>query len=411
MAIPRTRPGRYPAVLSHGFRPFFFLGALYSGLSILFWLGLLNGAARTVSLFPPVDWHIHEMLFGYASAILTGFLLTAIPNWTGRLPIQGTPLLFLVLLWLAGRLAVFFSSIIGWTAAMMIDGTFLIAVSTAAAVEIAAGRNWRNLKVLLPVTMLFVANLTFHAEVHFKGSSDLAQRLGFGAVVALIILVGGRIIPSFTHNWLTRLNPGRLPVPFRRLDVAAISLSLIALALWVAFPAWQETGVCLIVAAIINAVRLARWAGDRTWRDPLVMILHLSFAFVPFGFALAGLAALCPQAVPTAAVLHALGVGAIGSMTLSIMVRATLSHTGRELRAGTEGVLVFASVLIAAILRICAAFLPEHTQLLRASALAWSLAFLGYVLQFGWMLFRLRLRAGEEDRRVFRAPGGDKKRA
>ena len=411
MAIPRTRPGRYPAILSYGFRPFFLLGALYSGLSILFWLPLLYGATETASLFIPVDWHIHEMLFGYGAAIVTGFLLTAIPNWTGRLPVQGTPLLALVSLWLAGRFAVFFSSTIGWVPAMAVDCAFLLAVSTAAGIEILAGHNWRNLKVLIPVTVLFAANVAFHAEAHLDGASDVARRLALGAFVVLIMLIGGRIIPSFTHNWLARMNPGRLPVSFGRFDIAAIVLSVIALAMWPFLPERLETGVALIVSAGLNVVRLARWAGDRTWRDPLVLVLHLSFAFVPVGLLLVGLSVLVPHAVPQAAGLHAIGTGAIGAMTLSVMVRATLGHTGRELRAGIEGCAIFASVLIAAVLRVGAAFHPEQAVLLYISAAMWSFAFLGYALLFGGMLMRPRLRAGEQDRRLFGALGNSLKRA
>jgi uncharacterized protein involved in response to NO len=114
MPIPRVRPGRYPAILSYGFRPFFLAGALYAGLAILFWLPLFYGRVETWSAFAPVDWHVHEMLFGYLAAVITGFLMTAIPNWTGRLPVRGLPLLALALLWLAGRFAVFFSADIGW---------------------------------------------------------------------------------------------------------------------------------------------------------------------------------------------------------------------------------------------------------------------------------------------------------
>lgn len=399
MAIPRTRPGNYPAILSYGFRPFFLLGALYAGVTILFWLPLLYGLVGTESLFAPVDWHIHEMLFGYAGAVITGFLLTAIPNWTGRLPVQGAPLLMLVLLWLAGRFAIFFSATIGWTAAMAIDGAFLIAVAGAAAVEIAAGRNWRNLKVLAPVSVLFAANLLFHVETHFNGVSDFSRRLAVGAVILLIMIIGGRITPSFTRNWLARANPGRLPVPFSRFDAAAILLSALALAAWTVIPDHAATGAALVAAALINAARLARWAGDRTVRDPLVLILHLSYAFVPIGLLFSGLAAVFPQAVPAAAGLHALGVGAIGCMTLSVMVRATLGHTGRELRAGIDGCAVFGAILAAAVLRICAAFHPEQTALLHLSAAAWAIAFLGYALLFGGMLLRPRLRVGEEEGR------------
>ncbi|BCH29587.1 short-chain dehydrogenase [Mesorhizobium sp. L-8-10] len=399
MAIPRTRPGNYPAILSYGFRPFFLLGALYAGVTILFWLPLFHGTVDTASLFAPVDWHIHEMLFGYAGAVITGFLLTAIPNWTGRLPVQGAPLVMLVLLWLAGRFAIFFSATIGWTAAMAVDGAFLIAVAGAAAVEIAAGRNWRNLKVLAPVSVLFAANLLFHLEAHFNGVSDISRRLAIGAIVLLIMIIGGRITPSFTRNWLVRANPGRLPVPFSRFDAATILLSALALTAWTVVPDHPATGTALVAAALINAARLARWAGDRTVRDPLVLVLHLSYAFVPIGLLLTGLASIFPQAVPAAAGLHALGVGAIGCMTLSVMVRATLGHTGRELRAGADGCAVFGAILAAAVLRICAAFLPEQTALLHLSAAAWTIAFLGYVLLFGGMLLRPRLRVGEEEGR------------
>ncbi len=400
MAIPRTKPGNYPAILSYGFRPFFLAGALYAGVTILFWLPLLYGRIDTASVFAPVDWHVHEMLFGYVAAVITGFLLTAIPNWTGRLPVQGVPLLGLALLWLAGRIAVFFSAEIGWLAAAAVDSAFLLAVAAAAAIEIVAGRNWRNLKVLGPVAALFAANLLFHFEVHHSGSSDISRRLAMGAVVMLIMIIGGRIIPSFTRNWLVRENPGRLPVPFARFDGVAIVVSGLSLAVWSILPERSSTGALLIAACVLNVVRLARWAGDRTWRDPLVLVLHLAFAFVPAGLLLAGLAAIFPQTVPAAAGLHAFGVGAVGCMTLAVMVRATLGHTGRDLRAGPDGCVVFAAILLAAVLRVCAAFHPEQTALLHGSAAAWTVAFVGFAVLFGPMLARPRLRSGEPDGRI-----------
>lgn len=400
MAIPRTKPGNYPAVLSYGFRPFFLAGTLYAGISILFWLPLLYGRIDTESAFAPVDWHIHEMIFGYVAAVITGFLLTSIPNWTGRLPVQGIPVLGLVLLWLAGRFAVFFSGEIGWIAAAAIDGAFLLAVAAVAAIEIIAGRNWRNLKVLGPVTVLFAANLLFHFEAHYDGTSNVSRRLAIGAIVLLIMIIGGRIIPSFTRNWLVRENPGRLPIPFARFDVVTIVLSALALAAWSFLPEQGGIGALLIAASALNIVRLGRWAGYRTWRDPLVLVLHLAFAFIPVGLLLAGLATIFPQTVPAAAGLHAFGVGAVGTMTLAVMVRATLGHTGRDLRAGPDGCLVFAAILLAAVLRICAAFHPGQSALLYGSAAAWTAAFLGFVLLYGPMLLRPRLRQGQKDLRI-----------
>lgn len=392
MAIARVRPGHYPAVLSYGFRPFFLLGSLQAGLALLFWLPLFTGQLATRSLFAPVDWHVHEMLFGYLPAVMTGFLLTAIPNWTGRLPVQGLPLLGLVLLWLAGRVAVFFSEEAGWMIAAAIDGAFLLAVALVAAREIIAGRNWRNLKVLAPVSVLLAANFLFHWEASHYGITDFSRRLGLGAVIVLIMVIGGRIIPSFTHNWLMRENPGRLPISFNRLDAVVILLSAVALAAWATVPVRAETGVLMILAAGLNGARLCRWAGDRSWRDPLVLILHVAYAFVPLGLLLNGLAALMPDLVPPAAGIHAFGSGAIGAMTLAVMARATLGHTGHALKAGPATCMIFAAVIIAALLRLAAACHPSLAGLMPYSGAAWAGAFLLYAVSYAPLLLKPRRR-------------------
>ncbi len=393
MAIPRTRPSVYPAIFSYGFRPFFLLGSLQAGTAILFWLPLYYGKLETFSTFLPVDWHVHELLFGYLPAVVTGFLLTAIPNWTGRLPVQDFRLLALVLLWIAGRVAVFFSAETGWLLSAVIDCAFLLAVVAAAATEIVAGRNWRNLKVLLPVATLFAANVMFHAEAHYQGISDMSRRLGLGAVVVLVMIIGGRIVPSFTRNWLVREKPGRLPASFGRFDIGTIALSAVALAAWTFFPDTIATGVLLVAAAIFNAVRLARWAGYRTLPDPLVLILHVAFAFVPVGLLLAGLSVLTPERIPAVAGIHAFAVGAIACMTLSVMTRATLGHTGRALRASGGTCAVFVAIIVAAILRVAAGMAPAMAILLDLSAAFWAAAFIGYAVLFGGMLTRPRLNA------------------
>jgi uncharacterized protein involved in response to NO len=392
MAIPRTRPGNYPALLSYGFRPFFLAGSLYAGVAILLWLPLFYGRIETGSLFAPVDWHVHEMLFGYVAAVMTGFLLTAIPNWTGRLPVQGLPLLVLVLAWLAGRIAVFLSADVGWIAALAIDCLFLLMVVAAAAIEIVSGRNWRNLKVLLPVTVLFIANVAFHVEAQLSGATDFSRRLGLGAIIVLVMIIGGRIIPSFTRNWLVRENPGNLPAPFDRFDAFTVALSALALLAWTIFPDKIPTGSLMISAAVLNGIRLLRWKGMRTWRDPLVLVLHLAFAFVPLGLLLTGMAALLPDTVPVAAGIHALGVGAIGAMTLAVMTRATLGHTGRDLHADFPTCAIYCLVFLAASLRVAAACLPAYPSLLEASAACWAGAFLGYAATYGAMLVRPRVK-------------------
>uniref|UniRef100_UPI002FCB0789 NnrS family protein n=1 Tax=Bosea sp. (in: a-proteobacteria) TaxID=1871050 RepID=UPI002FCB0789 len=329
--IPRLRSYEGPALLSYGFRPFFLLAALQAGLTILVWLPFVTGHVAVPTAFAPVDWHIHEMLFGYQAAAIGGFLLTAIPNWTGRLPVQGTPLLVLVLAWLAGRIAVSASAWIGWRLAMAVDALFLLLLAGAAAREILAGRNWRNLKVVVLVGLLLAANLAFHLEAGLTGSADIARRLAIAAVLMLVVLIAGRIVPSFTRNWLAQRGEGRMPIPFGLYDKFVLAVSAAALVLWVVLPDSPASGVALGLAALLNLVRLGRWAGDRCWRNPLLIILHVGYLFVPIGFALTAAASF--GLVGPGAGLHAWTAGAFGTMTLAVMSRASLGHTGRPLVA------------------------------------------------------------------------------
>lgn len=388
--IPRLRSYAGPAILSYGFRPFFFLGAAYAGIGILIWLPLLLGDIRLPTAFSPLDWHIHEMLYGYLPAVMTGFLLTAIPNWTGRLPLQGAPLAALAALWIVGRVAVCMSQLVGPLAAGAIDCSFLFFVAAAAAREVIAGRNWRNLPPVAIVLIFFAGNVIFHVEDRLNGIASFGTRIGIAAAIALISLVGGRVIPSFTHNWLSRENPGRLPAPFGPFDVAVLVVSVAALVLWIVLPNWHGTAAAMLIAGAGQAVRLARWAGDRTLRDPLVFVLHVGYAFVPVGFVIVAGAIVLPQTIPLSAGLHAWTAGAIGTMTLAIMTRASLGHTGRTLSAGRLTQAIYFLVIAAAVLRIAAAFAPASTALLHAAAMAWIGAFWMFAIGYGPALFRPR---------------------
>ncbi|MBX9829006.1 MAG: NnrS family protein [Xanthobacteraceae bacterium] len=388
--IPRLRAFTGPALLSYGFRPFFLFGAVYAGGAILIWLPLFSGQIELPSVFTPRDWHVHEMLFGFVPAIVTGFLLTAIPNWTGRLPLQGLPLLTLVVAWIAGRVAVTFSALIGWTAAAAIDVAFLALVAAAASREIVAGSNWRDLKVVTVVAILVAANLVFHLEVHFHGSADYAVRLGIGAVILLISLVGGRVVPSFTHNWLASRSKGRMPRPFGRFDMLTVAASAAALIAWVAAPFASLTGAALLAAGLLQSVRLLRWAGERTLANPLVLVLHVGYAFVPLGFILAAAAAL--GMVPLSAAIHAWTGGAVGVMTLAVMTRASLGHTGRALAASVGTQAIYALVVVAALARIGSSLHPDwFMPLLWVAGAAWAAAFLGFAALYGAPLCRPRI--------------------
>ena len=373
--------GRWPVLLSYGFRPFFLLASIFAGLSIPVWLCAYWGEITIGGLFQSRDWHVHEMIFGYVPGVVAGFLLTAIPNWTGRLPVRGAPLLVLVSAWVAGRLAVLLSAWLGWIPTMLIDLLFLALVLAVAMREIVAGSNWRNLRVVALVGLLGLGNGLFHVEVHLYGVADLASRLGIAAAVLLISLIGGRIIPSFTRNWLMRHDPGaRLPAAFGRFDMAVVAASAASLVLWIAIPDSAFAGPALAVVGAAHLARLARWAGERTFADPLVLILHVGYAFVPAGFLLTGAASF--GLVPAATGMHA-WAAAIATMTLAVMTRASLGHTGRPLHAGTATTAVYAAVVVAGLARIGAAGVPDWSALLLpVSGIAWVAAFLGFAVAF-----------------------------
>jgi len=390
--IPRHRAYRGWPLFANGFRPFFLLGAVQAGLAILIWLPAFYGELKLVSAFTPRDWHVHEMLYGYLPAIVTGFLFTAIPNWTGRLPLQGTPLATLVAVWIAGRIAVTFSATTGWWAAMIVDASFLLLVAAAAAREIAAGRNWKNLNVVALVVLLLAGNTAFHLEAHFHGAAEFGIRIGIAVVVLLISLIGGRIIPSFTRNWLVKENPGRLPAPFGRFDIMVVAFGALALASWVAAPGNRITGDASVLAALLHVVRLSRWAGDRTLRERLLVILHIGYFFVPLGFLLNAASAF--GLLPPSAGVHAWMAGAAGIMTLAVMTRATLGHTGHALKASAGTQAIYAAIIIAAVARICAVIHTAQSDvLLHVAAAAWVVAFLGFALAYGLLLLG-RIRAG-----------------
>ena len=388
MSREATGLARIP-VLSYGFRPFFLGAASWAVLAMVLWLGVVTGAWTVARSYGPVAWHAHELLFGYVSAVVAGFLLTAIPNWTGRLPVRGGPLLALFLLWVAGRMALLAVDWVGLIAAMAVDGLFLVVFALAVIREIVAGRNWHNLKTVALVSVLGASNIGFHAEVYFEGAPDYSLRTAIAVIIGLIMLVGGRLVPSFTRNWLARQGATRLPVPFGRFDVAAMVASGLALALWIAFPASPWSGAGLLAVGLLQVVRVSRWAGLQTSPEPLVLILHCGYAFVPFGFLLVGLATLWPDGMPGTGALHAWTAGAIAVMTLGVMTRASLGHTGAPLTASIPTRLVYAAAIVAAFSRIAASLFSDLTlALLSLAAISWIAAYGGFVIFYGPKLLR-----------------------
>ncbi|MEQ1670668.1 MAG: NnrS family protein [Hyphomicrobium sp.] len=379
-----------PPILSYGFRPFFLFGALWAAIAVALWLPLVSGLITLPTRFQPVEWHVHELIFGYVPAVIAGFLLTAVPNWTGRLPVVGRPLLVLVGIWLAGRIAILTSLWIGGRAAAAIDLLFLAALGFVIAREIVASTNTKNLKVIAVIAVLFSGNVAFHVQVLAGVGSGHGMRTGLAAVVMLIMLIGGRIIPSFTRNWLVQHGPENLPAPFARFDVAAMIVSGAALALWTAMPSSRLTALFALAAFAINVMRLARWLGARTTGEPLVFILHAAYAFVPLGFLLLALGIVAPAAVQPAGALHAWTAGSIGVMTLAVMTRASLGHTGQALTATASIRFIYIAVVVAALARVAAAFGVAREPLLYSAAIAWVVAFGTFVVVFAPLLTRRR---------------------
>ncbi len=386
----QIRAYRGPAVLSYGFRPFFLAGAVWAAAAVAIWLPMLAGHLTLPTAFAPLEWHVHELLYGYVPAVAAGFLLTAVPNWTGRLPVVGMRLLALFLAWLAGRIAVLFSATLGPGPSAAIDLAFLAILGAVIAREIVAGGDKRNLKVLGMVTLLFIGNAVFHLESAFSRAPGFGTRIGIAATILLIMIIGGRIVPSFTRNWLVKQGPGRLPEPFGRFDVAVMIASGATLAAWIAAPEHATTGGLAALAAFLNAWRLARWAGDRTAAEPLVWVLHAAYMFVSLGFALVAVGIARPDVLAPSGALHAWTAGAIGLMTLAVMTRASLGHTGRPLTATPAIQGLYTAAGISALARIVAAFDLAREPMLYLSATTWVLAFGGFAIVYAPLLLRPR---------------------
>jgi len=353
------------------------------------WPAVFSGAIRIPTAFFAVDWHAHEMIFGYGAAVVAGFLLTAIPNWTGRLPVAGLPLAALAALWSAGRVAVFASAELGRVAAAAVDASFLIVFAAVVAREVIAGRNARNLKVAGLVLALALANVAFHVEDAMSGVAEVSIRAALSLLVFLILLIGGRVTPSFTGNWLARAGETRRPVPFGRLDGIILALSGLSLAMWVAAPERVATGALALAAGVVNLWRLSRWRGLAARRDALVLVLHGGFLFAALGFLAVGASGLWPEKIPTAVGIHFWSVGAVGVMTLAMMTRATLGHTGRALAASKGTVFAYGCLVVALAARIAMAFLADLAlPLMHVAACAWVLAFAAFLLVYGPMLAR-----------------------
>lgn len=383
----QMRAWKGPALFSFGFRPFFLFAAVWAVVSMLLWLAALAGAVGLPTRLDGISWHAHEFLFGYLGAVLAGFLLTAVPNWTGRLPIVGWRLAGLFALWVIGRFAILFSANLPIWLAPVVDLSLSVVLGVVILREIVAGKNWRNLIVLALLAVFTLANAIFHYEA-LSGdyaAQGVGLRLGVATTIMMIVVIGGRIVPSFTRNWLVRQhNPARPAPPMQRFDKAVLLLSLLGLGLWTLRPFDLLTAIALVALGVLHFVRLIRWQGHQTLGEPLVWVLHASYLLIPLGALAIGVDRILGNP-NTAGAQHLWMAGAIGTMTLSVMTRATLGHTGQELRANRMTVLVYLCIFGSVLTRLLTSVWSE---MIHISGCLWLVAFAGFVWAYGPALMR-----------------------
>ena len=367
----RMRAHTGPAILSYGFRPFFLLGAIWAALVVAIWLPMLAGSLDLPSAFSPLEWHVHELVYGYVPAIVAGFLLTAVPNWTGRLPVTGTPLLLLVApLGQPAAWRSFSQAASAWRPQRSSTCSFSPRLPASSRARSLPDSNLRNLKVLVS------RRPAVHRQCRVSLGSDLdARRRRLRHAHrhrrrCPADHADRRPHRAKLHAQLARARSGRVACR-RRSTVSMRSQSQPA--------PWRSPAGSPIRKrgrprrwrrwpALLHAMRLARWAGYRTAAEPLVLVLHVAYAFVPIGFLSWPLAIAAPGLVVATGALHGWTVGAVGTMTLAVMTRASLGHTGQALVASPSTQLIYAAIVIAAVARVVTASTSGAKPLLTISA-------------------------------------------
>jgi uncharacterized protein involved in response to NO len=377
-----------PILLSYAFRPFFLFNGIFAILIVLAWLMTLHGSG--LPLATPL-WHSHEMLIGFALAAVAGFSLTAVANWTGRPAIKGAPLAGLVLFWLAGRFAMIMSFSLPAALVFVLDSLFPILLTLLLGREIISGKSKRNYPLIVIMVTVVILNIFYHlgATLVLPGADRTAIYLLIHTLLLLVVIIAGRIVPSFTANWLRQKGSDDLPVNSDMVNRSALVLTVLVGLFASFFPLNPVTGILAFAAATVHGFRLSRWKGFATTSNPLLFVLHAAYFWLPVGYVLLGCAVFGWLFTPTAA-LHALTMGAIGSMVLAVTTRVALGHTGRALQAARLTVLAYWIFMLAVVLRILGPFNEGHYLLMiDLSALGWVLAF----VLFTWVYWPILSRA------------------
>jgi uncharacterized protein involved in response to NO len=379
-------------LFAYGFRPFF-LAAGFAAISLVPWwaVSLILGVSLPTA-WPPSLWHAHEMLFGFIAAALAGFLMTAVPSWTGQRGFAGWPLALLAGLWLFGRLLT--ASSAHWPLAMCaaVDLAFLPALAAYLAPPLLRSRN-RNTKLLMVLAALSLVNASFywglaHADV---GLVRRALVAGVNLVLLLVTIIGGRIVPAFTGSALKQQGGDSLVRTARALDVIAVTAMLGVLLIDLVLPEGRTAGAVALVAAVAQVTRLGQWQSFRTLRQPIVWILHLAYAWLPVGLALKALALLTSGGVGLSW-MHALTIGAAATMIIGVMTRASLGHTGRLLVVNRTTVVAYVLLTVAALVRTLGPGISalSSAQVIAVAAIFWTGAFGLFLWVYAPILVRPR---------------------
>lgn len=380
-------------LLRLGFRPFFLAGTLFSVIAILLWLMLYQGAINLQPFGGGYWWHIHEMVFGFGAAIIAGFLLTAVQNWTGLPGVKGRVLASLFILWLTGRVCLLFPYSLGATLSTLIDLAFLPCIAFVLAKPILAVKQYRNLFFVPLLSVFTIANALMHASIYYPNYVSV-QYSGYAGVMLVTLLISvmtGRVVPMFTANgtqtpkasslsWLEKLTNGSL----------ALVTILLLLHPIIGVNSFY-IGVILILAGIFQAVRWLRWRPWITLGVPLLWSLHVAIKALAFGLILLGLSYLIPE-IPSNHVWHLLTIGGIGGIIIAMTSRVSLGHTGRALQAPKLMSVAFISLVLASLVRSFGPWaFPEKTMVfIDISGILWSLSFGLFVVFYAPMLLRAR---------------------
>ncbi len=388
-----TDSSTVPVLLAHPFRPFFLLTGLYALVVVLAWYCFLFLNLPLPLGWSPLQWHSHEMLYGLIPAAIAGFILTAMCNWTGAKPLKGGGLLALILLWLAGRIAMWAAAWLPAWSVALVDLLFLPVLAVYVATVLQRHGNRRNLILVAVLALLTLGNLLMHVGFVSGDTRWLhtGQQQGLDLIMLLMVIIAGRIIPAFTANWL-RNTGGNSDAVIRSAWTDRVAIAGVLLLIPLGW--WSTKGMVIgglaVCAALINGLRLIQWNGWLTAREPLLWILHLAYLWIVLALLMRGVAALVP-AIPDSLWQHLMGVGAMGTLVLGVMTRVAIGHTGRLMKLPKYGLAIYVAITAATVFRVLAAAQWMDYRLgVSLAALFWVLAFGLFVVLYLPILTRPR---------------------